>query len=97
MQTTRVVIDPVEPPKAGWQTTEFWVSILFQILPVLMILRIVNADDAKTLGDAITQCVEAIGSLGAGGGVLWKYIQSRIKAKEPPTVNVVAVPTPPSQ
>ena len=67
--------------KPGWQTTEFYITLVAQILPFLVLFKVVPADDAQTLQDTIGHAIMAVGAFAAAGASLWKYIQSRTDQK----------------
>lgn len=67
--------------KPGIKTTEFWLSLIAQIVPVFVILGVLNAEEATTLVDSITRAAAAIGSLVAAAWPVVEYIKSRAKIK----------------
>jgi hypothetical protein len=71
----------MNPIKPGWKTTEFWLTLVTQIVSILAVLGLVSFGDAKELGDAITKAVGAVFVLVTNGAILWKYIQSRLSTK----------------
>lgn len=68
-------------PKPGWKSSEFWLALVFQILPVLVIIGIVTTEEADTLAQAITQAVAAVGALVAAMLPIIRYIDSRKEVK----------------
>ena len=67
--------------KSGYLTTEFWITLVAQILPFLVLFKLVPATDAQSLQDTVGQAITAVGAFAAAGAVLWKYIQSRNEQK----------------
>lgn len=68
------------PPAAAtpvWLTPEFVLSAVTKGLSLLLILRLVTAEEATTLSAALTQCVEAGFALAAGGFVVWNWARNR--------------------
>lgn len=68
--------------KPGWKTTEFWLSLIAQAAPVLVILGVLDASEADALNTALADAVKATFALLASVGVIWKYIESRTRVKE---------------
>lgn len=67
--------------KPGYQTTEFWVTILTQIIAILVLTGKISASDAGMLKDSLAQIVEHGAALIASAAVVYKYIQSRTDVK----------------
>lgn len=73
--------EAASPPPAAttpeWLTPEFVLSAVTKGLSLLLILRLVTAEEATTLSAALTQCVEAGFALAAGGFVVWNWARNR--------------------
>lgn len=67
--------------KAGYLTTEFWVTIVAQGLALLVITGVVRTEDRGTLETSITRGIEAAFAFIASATTIWKYIQSRGETK----------------
>lgn len=76
-----IPMEPTAPVKPGWQTTEFWLTLLGQIMPVLVLLHAIQPADVSTLQGASTQIIQAVFALVTSGGILWSYIAGRAKVK----------------
>lgn len=68
--------------KPGYQTTEFWVTLLSQALSVLVLLRVITPQDETTLGSALGNAVAAIFALLASAKVVGDYLRSRTSLKQ---------------
>jgi len=68
--------------KNGWQTSEFWKSLIPQVFAALLLMHVVSGTDATTMSDALVKIVEAVFSLAGSAAVVWKYIDSRTRVKE---------------
>lgn len=68
-------------PKPGWKTTEFWISVAAQILAVVVLLGLMSQSDSETVGQAISQSIEAVGVIVANAAIILGYIKSRTTAK----------------
>ena len=66
----------------GWQTTEFWVTLVPQALTVLVVLGVIKPGDKDTLEGAIINAVSAVGILATSATTLWQYIRQRTALKE---------------
>jgi len=68
--------------KAGWKTTEFWLTVVSSAMMVLVALGIVNMGDAAHLEDAAAKAAAAAFVFIANIAVIVKYIQGRLNLKE---------------
>lgn len=68
--------------KPGYKTTEFWLTLLAQVLPVLVITGLLTGEEVETLNQAIVEVSKSIGALLVALVPLWKYIESRTRVKE---------------
>jgi hypothetical protein len=67
--------------KPGWKTTEFWTTLIAQLLALLAFLGVLTPNDSQTLGEALTKSVAAVCTLLANGAVVIHYIKSRLTLK----------------
>lgn len=75
----------MQPQKPGYLTTEFWVTVVTQIVTVLVLTGAVKAADAADLKDATSKAVVSAAALIASAATVWRYIASRTSVKTPPT------------
>jgi len=68
-------------PKPGYKTTEFWLTVAVQILPMLVIFNVLSQPEADTLSQSIQQAVQAIAALITALAPIWRYIESRKAVK----------------
>ena len=67
--------------KPGYQTTEFWLTLLSQILALCVLLGWINVGDKDRLETALTNTVTAAFTFAASASVVWQYLQSRTRLK----------------
>lgn len=67
--------------KEGYKTTEFWLTLLAQLLGVAVLFGVINAEQVKTLNDAIAVAVQAVVGLWVAVAPLVEYIKSRAAVK----------------
>src|SRR5262245_56954074 len=78
-------------PKPGYQSTEFWLSLITQGLAFAVLVGFVSANDSRTLEESLGKAVAAIFTLIASGKTAIEYIRSRTALKsagdppEPPS------------
>lgn len=70
------------PVKAGWKTTEFWLTLIGTVLGVLVALGVISAQDMQTLEGAATSAVTGLGTVAGGVLLIWQYIRGRTAVKE---------------
>ena len=63
--------------KSGWQTSEFWLTLVANVLAFAVAFGIVPIGDKETVQGAATQIITGVFGLLAGAAVLWKYIEAR--------------------
>lgn len=68
-------------PKPGYQTTEFWIAIVSQLLALLMIAGVITPQDKTTLEGALSSLVAAIATIVASAWVVIRYIDARYNLK----------------
>lgn len=73
---------PASPVKPGWQTTEFWQTIIVQGLAFATIVGVVSPADSAGLGSGLASMVQNVVALLIAGGTVVQYISSRTKVKE---------------
>jgi hypothetical protein len=67
--------------KPGYQTSEFWLTLLSQALALLVLTGGVSAGDKDKLETALANAVTAVCTLVASASVVWQYVQSRTSLK----------------
>lgn len=67
--------------KPGIKTTEFWLTLAAQVVPLLVIFGVISQAEAHTLAETIGQLIVAVAATGAAVAPVWKYIDSRTKVK----------------
>lgn len=72
---------PTSPVKPGWQTTEFWQTLILQGLALATILGFLSPADSAGIGSNITNMIEHVIALLVAGGTVVHYITGRNKAK----------------
>lgn len=70
--------DPIKP---GWQTTEFWTTMVTQGISVLVIVGLVNSSESSTLADSLTKMITALFSLLVSSSTVLNYIKARVAVK----------------
>lgn len=70
--------------KSGWQTSEFWISLISQILGFLALIGVVEFSAVGTLEEALTKMIGAVFILLANGWIVVRYIQARTGLKQEP-------------
>jgi hypothetical protein len=68
--------------KPGWQTTEFWTTILGQILALLALTGVISAGDRQPLETALTNMVTAAFTIAGSTVIVVRYIRSRTELKQ---------------
>jgi hypothetical protein len=68
--------------KPGFKTTEFWLSILAQVLGFAVLLGFVTANDSRTLEESLGKAVAAIFTVLSSAKVVIDYIKSRTALKK---------------
>jgi len=63
--------------KPGYQTTEFWVTLIMSAVPVLVALGVFSPEEGQTIAQQWADIAVQVGSLVAAAIVAWKYISSR--------------------
>jgi hypothetical protein len=67
--------------KPGYQTTEWWTTLISQILALLVVLHVLSARDARSLQDSITTIIGAAFLLLSNAWIVVRYIQGRVHLK----------------
>lgn len=67
--------------KPGIKTSEFWLTLAAQVVPLLVIFGVISQAEAHTLAEAVGQLIVAVAATGAAAAPVWKYIDSRTKVK----------------
>ncbi len=69
--------------RPGWKTTEFWLSLLTQVLALFTVLGFITGAEAKTLEDALSKCIAAVFLFAANAYIVVSYIKGRVALKLP--------------
>lgn len=67
--------------KAGWKTSEFWITLGSQALALLVIFGVITSGDSQFIGEQIGKVVGAVFAL---VGVFWQtksYVEGRSSLK----------------
>lgn len=67
--------------KPGYKTSELYMTLIPQIVGLLVIFGVLNAEEATTLTEALTQAIQAIAGLATAIVPLWRYLNSRTQIK----------------
>lgn len=67
--------------KPGYKTTEFWMSLIPQILVVAVAFGWFTADDAEKIGTAAPIVVKTVSTAAVAAVSFVAYIWSRVKIK----------------
>ena len=67
--------------KAGYQTTEFWLTLTSQLLGLLTLFHVISPQDSGTLTTTIAHGITAIFTIVACARVVLGYIESRTNLK----------------
>lgn len=70
--------DPIKP---GWQTTEFWTTMVVQGISLAVVFGVINSSDSSTLADSLTKMITALFSLLVSGSTVLNYIKARMAVK----------------
>ena len=67
--------------KPGIKTTEFWIAVIAQLIPLLVMFGVLTADEGSALADAVSKAVAAVVALVAAVWPIVAYIKSRTAVK----------------
>ncbi len=67
--------------KPGWKTTEFWQTIIAQVLGFLAFAGVISNNDSKTLEEALGKSAAAVFTLIVNGILVVSYIRTRFHLK----------------
>lgn len=70
--------DPIKP---GWQTTEFWTTMVVQGISLAVVIGLVNSSESSTLADSLSKMITALFSLLVSGSTVLNYIKARVAVK----------------
>jgi hypothetical protein len=71
----------VNPIKPGYQTTEFWASMIALVVGALVSFHAIPATDGATMAATLNSIATSAITLGGALYLVYHYIQSRIAAK----------------
>lgn len=78
-------------PKPGWQTTEFWLTLVANVLAFATVLGLISTADAATLQGALSTAIPAALALVGSVITVWTYIRSRLAVKTQEAVVMSAI------
>lgn len=67
--------------KPGYLTTEFWLTLSAQVIPLLVIFGLIPDSDKDSVGQFISSAIAQASAFIASAIAIWKYIQSRLEVK----------------
>jgi hypothetical protein len=67
--------------KPGWQSSEFWITLLGQVLALLALSGVINVGDKDKLETASANAVTAVFTIVSSTAVVIRYIRSRTELK----------------
>ena len=70
------------PVRPGYQTSEFWTTLLSQVVVLLGVLQVLRPGDVNTLQDALGQCVVGASLFLSNAWVVVNYVRSRTALKQ---------------
>ena len=81
VQQKATIVTESPPMKPGWKTTEFWQTIIAQVLGFLAFAGVISTNDSQTLEEALGKSVAAIFTLIVNGMVVVSYVRTRFHLK----------------
>lgn len=69
-------------PKPGWQTSELWLALIAQVIPILVTLGAIAPNDVSTLQGALTRIIESTAAILGAAWVIVTYVRSRAAVKQ---------------
>lgn len=76
--------------KSGYLTTEFWLTLIAQVLPILVTAGAIGPGDVSTLEGTLTKIVTSAATVLGATWVLVSYIKGRTETKK---VQILAAST----
>ena len=67
--------------KPGWKTTEFWQTIIAQVLGFLAFAGVISTNDSKTMEEALGKSAAAVFTLVVNGLLVVSYVRTRFHLK----------------
>jgi hypothetical protein len=67
--------------KPGWKTTEFWQTVIAQVLGFLAFAGVIGTNDSKTMEEALGKSVAAVFTLIVNSLLVVNYIRTRFHLK----------------
>lgn len=67
--------------KPGYQTSEFWLTLAAQIIPLLVLLGVLTPEQAPGVSDALSNVIKDVFALLASVAPVAVYIWGRAKVK----------------
>lgn len=72
----------MNPNRPGWQTSEFWIALVSQVLSLLVIAGYLSAAGRSTLEGALANGIASAFAFASSAAVVIRYIQSRTALKQ---------------
>lgn len=67
--------------KPGYQTTEFWLAVLAQVLPFLVMFKVIPTEDSTNIQAMVSTIIMGLGSMIIGVTAIVTYISGRVATK----------------
>jgi hypothetical protein len=68
--------------RPGWQTSEFWITLVGQVLALCVLLGLVQPADQEHLQSTLNQAITAVFGLTASVITIVHYVHSRTALKQ---------------
>lgn len=72
----------MEPEKPGWMTTEFWLTLVAQVVALLVLFGVVSVADKDSVTGTMGRAVENVFAVVGSAAAIWQYIRSRTDVKQ---------------
>lgn len=67
--------------KPGYQTTEFWLALVAQAVPLAVLFGVIPHADQPAVTSGLTEAVQNVAAVIGSAVMVWKYISSRTLVK----------------
>ncbi len=72
----------MNPTRPGYQTTEFWLTLMTAVLSCLVATGVVSSEDRMVIERAMNDIVVKTAAIVANAVVIYQYISSRVALKK---------------
>lgn len=74
---------PINTPpfKAGWRTTEFWLTLGTFLVSGFVLTGVIAQGNQDTIGQIVTHAITSVGLVAGQAAIVYKYISGRNKKK----------------